>query len=168
LIKPWTIVQYGNFIIPRVVYIRFKDIYGVVSATYQDDIILDMAPPTGSISITPGSAFMQLEQDLPQDADSYAGGEIKSSQAYSYTVYLPIIYTPPPMLALHLTAQDDVSGVAGMLISDDPSFSGASWEPFVAQKTRYVTSLNQAITVYAKFQDYAGNVSQVYSATYTP
>jgi hypothetical protein len=72
------------------------------------------------------------------------------------------------MVVLHLSAQDDVSGVAGMLISDDPSFSGASWEPFVVTKIRYVPSLNNPITVYARFQDYAGNISQVYSATYTP
>jgi hypothetical protein len=76
LSKPWTIVQYGNFIIPRVVYVRFKDIYGVVSATYQDDIILDMAPPTGSISISPGPANMQLEQDLEQKATPMLGGTL--------------------------------------------------------------------------------------------
>ena len=67
LSKPWTIVQYGNFIIPRVVYIRFKDTNGVVSGTYQDDIILDMTPPTGSISISPGTANSQLEQNLRQN-----------------------------------------------------------------------------------------------------
>ena len=64
LSKPWTIVQYGNFIIPLVVYIRFKDTNGVVSGTYQDDIILDIAPPAGSISVAPGTANSQLEQNL--------------------------------------------------------------------------------------------------------
>jgi hypothetical protein len=72
------------------------------------------------------------------------------------------------MVTLHLTAQDDVSGVAGMMISNDPSFSGASWESFVTTKMQYLNSSNQAYKFYAKFQDYAGNESEVYSATYTP
>ena len=81
---------------------------------------------------------------------------------------MPIIYAPPLRVTLHLSAQDDVSGVAGMMISDHPSFTGASWEPFVPKKIWYGSSMYQAITVYAKFQDYAGNVSETYSASYIP
>ncbi len=168
LSKPWTIVQYGNFIIPRVVYIRFKDTSGIVSGTYQDDIILDMAPPTGSISIIPSLANSQLEQNLRENTTSHPGREIRSSQVYSYTQYLPLIYAPPLRVTLHLTAQDDVSGVAAMMISDHASFTGASWEPFVPQKIWYGSSIYQAITVYARFQDYAGNVSETYTASYIP
>ena len=51
-LKPWTITQYGSYVLPRVVYVRYNDINGNVSATYQDDIILDVTPPTGAISIT--------------------------------------------------------------------------------------------------------------------
>jgi hypothetical protein len=49
--KAWTITQYGNYVIPRVVYVRYKDLDGNVSSNYQDDIILDVTPPTGTVSI---------------------------------------------------------------------------------------------------------------------
>jgi len=49
--KGWTITQYGSYVIPRVVYVRYKDLGGNVSSNYQDDIILDVTPPTGSVEI---------------------------------------------------------------------------------------------------------------------
>jgi hypothetical protein len=49
--KAWQITQYGSYVLPRVVYVRYKDLTGNVSATYQDDIILDVNPPTGSVSL---------------------------------------------------------------------------------------------------------------------
>ena len=49
--KTWQIIQYGNYVLPRIVYLRYKDLNGDVSATYQDDIILDVTPPIGTVSI---------------------------------------------------------------------------------------------------------------------
>jgi hypothetical protein len=49
--KAWVITQYGSYVIPRVVYVRYKDLGGNVSSNYQDDIILDVTPPVGTVSI---------------------------------------------------------------------------------------------------------------------
>ena len=49
--KAWTITQSGSYFIPRVVYTRYKDVNGVVSSNYQDDVMLDVTPPTGIVSI---------------------------------------------------------------------------------------------------------------------
>jgi hypothetical protein len=49
--KAWAIIQNGSYGGPRVVYIRFKDSAGIMSGTFQDDIILDVTPPVGSVSI---------------------------------------------------------------------------------------------------------------------
>lgn len=38
--KSWVILGYGTFVIPRTVYIKFRDSAGNTTATYQDDIIL--------------------------------------------------------------------------------------------------------------------------------
>ena len=56
--KNWQIIQYGSYVIPRVVYVRYKELNGTVSATYQDDIILDVTPPTGTVDIV-GSVGLQ-------------------------------------------------------------------------------------------------------------
>ena len=49
--KAWAITQYGSYVIPRAVYVRYKDLGGNVSSNYQDDIILDVTPPVGTVSI---------------------------------------------------------------------------------------------------------------------
>lgn len=49
----WQITQYGEYVLPRTVYVRFKDVNGVVSAPASDDIILDVNPPTGTVRIEP-------------------------------------------------------------------------------------------------------------------
>jgi len=58
--KAWTITQYGSYVLPRQVYIRYKDSAGNMSATFQDDIILDVTPPVGTVSIT-GAAGLQAK-----------------------------------------------------------------------------------------------------------
>jgi hypothetical protein len=42
--RPWTITRYGSYVVPRVVYVRYKDVDGAISATFQDDIILEVTP----------------------------------------------------------------------------------------------------------------------------
>lgn len=51
LSKAWAITGYGAYTLPRTVYVRFRDGTGSVSATYQDDIILDPVPPSGAVRI---------------------------------------------------------------------------------------------------------------------
>lgn len=50
LYKDWEITSYGSNVLPRVVYIRFRNTEGQISATFQDDIILDMIPPSAEIT----------------------------------------------------------------------------------------------------------------------
>ena len=63
-------------------------------------------------------------------------------------------------MVLRLSAQDDVSGVADMMISNQASFSSAVWETYVTPKDWYVPQ-GATTTVYVKFRDHAGNVSEV-------
>jgi hypothetical protein len=126
--KSWQITQYGNYVIPRVVYVRYKDVNGNMSATYQDDIILDVNPPTGSVSIVGAAAS-------------------KRTRASTVT--------------LALSATDDVSGVGSMMLSNRADFVGASWQAYATSAT-WTLDVNN--TVYVRFRDNAGNVSQTYSA----
>lgn len=54
--RTWQITQYGSYVIPRVVYVRYKDFNGNTSSTFSDDIILDVNPPTGSVTIVSSSS----------------------------------------------------------------------------------------------------------------
>lgn len=126
--KMWTITQYGNYVIPRVVYVKYKDADGNVSATFQDDIILDVTAPTGTVNIS--SALGTLDTSV----------------------------------TLNFNAVDDVSGVGEMLVSNRPDFVGASWQAY-ADTLSWVLGSD---TVYVRYRDNAGNVSEVYSASLTP
>ncbi|HEX9711722.1 MAG TPA: VWA domain-containing protein, partial [Actinomycetota bacterium] len=54
----------------------------------------------------------------------------------------------------------EASGVADMLIANDGSFDGAVWEPYQPTRTWRIAPVGETATVYAKFRDGAGNVSE--------
>jgi hypothetical protein len=129
--RAWTITQYGSYVIPRTVYVRYGDAGGNVLNTSQDDIILDVTAPTGSLSIA--------------GAASAARSNILATS-----------------VTLNLGAQDDVSGVGGMMLSNQPDLAGGAWETYA---TRRAWTLDDNRTVYVRFRDNAGNASETYSAS---
>ena len=165
--KTWQITRYGNYVIPRVVYVRYKDYEGTVSSTYQDDIILDVNAPTGSVNAVPGVSSIGI--DGPSTGAPPDSGDIKAADD-SHTVYLPLalrcyppLPTGPANVTLKLSATDDVSGVADMMISNRADFFCESWETYATSKGWYVPS--GTTTIYVKFRDNAGNVSDVATDT---
>lgn len=149
--QPWIITHYGNYIIPRTVYVRFKNTTtGQLSATFSDDIILDETPPTGSVEVEEGV----------QGAARAALSEPPITGQANYTVYLPLITKtgPNPNVTLRLTASDDVSGVAEMRVANVPG--SGYWQPYNSRLAWYLPAGG---TVYVQFKDWAGNVSPVYS-----
>lgn len=152
--KQWQITQYGSYIIPRVVYVRYKDSSGIVYGPFSDDIVLDITAPTGSVTAGNLAAVQTTGTRV-------STGEI-GAQA-NHTIYLPLIFKtgPAPNTTLYLTASDDVSGVGFMQISNRPDLSDNGWEPYNPNHSWYLPS---EATVYVRFRDYAGNISKVYTA----
>jgi hypothetical protein len=130
--REWQITSYGEFIVPRTVYVRYMDIDGNISATSSDDIILDPNPPSGTITITDSPSLQKPD-----------GGSV----------------------TLQLSAKDDLSGVSEMQISLRRDFQGAAWEPFATSRSWNMGGQN---VVYARFRDYAGNVSASCQAVDSP
>ena len=158
--KAWAITQYGNYAIPRIVYARYKDITGSTTATYQDDIILDVIAPSGKVNIIPlsnsiGAPIFTSQYSATKSFNLHGGGSL---------LFLPVVVNSNfPNFTLALVATDDLSGVGSMMISNDPNFNSSHWENFVSSKT---WSLPAALnTVYVKIRDNAGNVSGVLTAT---
>lgn len=161
--KPWTITTYGDSAIPRTVYVKFKT-NGRVSSVYQDDIILDQTPPSGTIQI------VEAGTSIAGFASQSESSPITLSSTSTYTTHLPLMvssYLPGlRLLGLSLSATDNLSGVDRILVSNDAVFDGAEWQPYVQDLDWYVSEQGTT-TVYVKFRDRAGNESQVYSATTT-
>ncbi|MBU0650298.1 hypothetical protein KKC59_00145 [bacterium] len=67
---------------------------------------------------------------------------------------------------LKISAQDTMSGVKDMMVSNLSDFSDVSWESYSTEKKQWqLSSFSGFKTVYVKFRDVSGNVSNVYSDT---
>jgi hypothetical protein len=87
------------------VYVRFRDDFGAITPTYQDDIVLDEEPPTGSAGLGGPTAVAGASRDARR-AD----------------------------VTLRLQATDRISGVADMRLGARPDFSDVRWEPFAPSR----------------------------------
>lgn len=166
--KSWQLLQHGDYAIPRTVYVRFKDIFGNTSAPRQDDIVLDVTPPTGTVQVLTSAwaRFRNLNNVPSIQKDSVNG---KDHLQYSHIVHLPLIYTDPcstppdsATVILQLDASDDVSGVGEMMIDTWNDFRCSSWQPYVTTKA-WAIPKDAPFTVYARFRDRAGNISDIAS-----
>ena len=158
-LKSWTITSLGSYVIPRTVYVRFRT-NGQTSATYQDDIILDVTAPSGSVKVLGvGSSAAVLRPSA-----AYA-------QGLGYLVWLPVTARAahPGMktVELRLSASDDISGVDSVAVANEPTFAGAQWQSY-AQSLPWWVSPAGSTTVYVRFRDRAGNVSATCSDVYNP
>ena len=163
--KPWTITAYGSYVIPRIVYAKFKT-YGQISGLYQDDIILDVTAPTGSIEIS-GTVQSANSAALPPGMAIVAS----RTDTLTRTAFLPSVTrnARPGFTLVHLllSATDDVSGVSQMLLSNDAAFTESEWQAYATEMDWWVPE-GVTTTVYVKFRDRAGNESLVYSDSVTP
>jgi N-acetylneuraminic acid mutarotase len=169
--REWQITQYGSYVIPRTVYVRWLDLSDNVLDTRSDEIILDVNAPSGSVEVTSGVTGPRPDQ-VSVPAPKADGGAVAVAEAGDHAVYLPLTLNcyPPPAtgpanVTLHLTVTDDVSGVSSMMINNRADFTCASWESYATHKAWNVPS--GTTTVYVRFRDNAGNVSATVSDTIT-
>lgn len=160
--KSWTITAYGAHVIPRIVYAKFKT-HGQISGLYQDDIVLDVTAPTGSVQVAG-----PIETAAPSGTTSLSAPSVEKTGTLSNSLWLPLLaknYHPGlTLVGLSLSASDDLSGVADMIISNDASFVDAQWEPYVTERNWWARDAETA-AVYVKFRDGAGNQSPAVSAS---
>jgi hypothetical protein len=163
--KPWTITAYGAYAIPRTVYAKFKT-NGQISGQYQDDIVLDQTPPTGTIQIVDTAANTMAS---PTTSTVYPSAKLPTTTA-THITYLPLVaknYVPGfRVVGLSLSATDDLSGVSDMLISNNAAFVGSQWQAY-AKKLNWYANERGTTTIYVKYRDRAGNESQLYSTVTT-
>lgn len=171
--KAWTLTSHSNYVLPRFVYVAFRDAKGQIYATYLDDIILDPTPPDGKVRI--GSSLPLDEMVLLSARAAREGSSIFQAQGVTYlwNVEGRLLDEPLPILAasadgsidLYLSARDQVGNVTAMQVSESGSFGG-SWESYSALKPWTPAGGDGIKTVYARFRDEAGNASAPYTATF--
>jgi hypothetical protein len=156
--KAWQITQYGGAILPRTVYVRFSGPGGLITA--QDDIILDVTPPTGSVQVLVAAAEAQSTERLAATPAATTPAATTAAR-----VLLPVVAAPlapnTERVQLNLTATDDASGVGHLLVSSKADFAGAQWVGWSATQSiiDWIAPLHATTAVYVKFADNAGNIS---------
>lgn len=139
----WTLTTYGNYVLPRLVYVRYRDGSNVIHGNFFDDIIYDPNAPEGAVAF---------------DAAALLPG--MKLQAASQ----PLRVTSTPDTELFLSFADDSSGMAEVQISLTPDFAKATWQPYAGIVP--VTFAEEGVqTVYVRTRDQAGNASAVVTDT---
>ena len=135
---PWILTTYGATVLPRFVYARYQDGAGSIHGTFFDDIIYDPTAPNGQASFDPANFLPGTRQpDRPA----------------------PLRVVTTHSADLYLSASDDSSGLAQIQIGEDPTFAGATWQPYSAIVPFGFSAGDGVKTVYARFRDQVGNVS---------
>ena len=90
---------------------------------------------------------------------------LNTSPTGSMVIASGATYTTVTDVALTLSATDDLDSSSNlqMLVSENSDFTGASWESFVPLKIFTLSTGDGTKTVYVKFKDTAGNISETYS-----
>lgn len=129
--KSWTLVATPNG--EKKVWVKYKDKVGNTSSPYNAAIFIDTIKPTNpSVSINGGAS---VTGSLNVTLSLYATDNPDSN---------------PPYYA---------SGMGDVVVSNDSSFSDASWTPYITSKAWTFSEVDPGsiVTVYAKFRDKAGN-----------
>ena len=133
----WMLEVYGDYVLPRFVYARYRDSGETIHGTFFDDIIYDPNAPEGDVAFNL--------------ADLLPASRLKSGPQ-------PLRVVGQEGAELFISAADDSSGLAEMQVSQSPDFEGATWESYSAIVP--ITFTEDGVqTVYVRFRDNAGNES---------
>ncbi len=121
----------------RTVYFQAKDVAGNTATAVSDSITLDTTKPS-SVNIS-----------ITGKGDT------------------PSTYSNDQTVTLSISSEDSTSGVEYMMIANEVTFSGRSWESYNTSKEWSLTSENGVKTVYIKTKDRAGKISDIYSDSIT-
>ncbi|MEM7129659.1 MAG: S-layer homology domain-containing protein [Chloroflexota bacterium] len=170
--RSWTLTTHGQNVLPRFVYVAFRDEDGSVHGTYFDEIIYDPAPPSGAIATTDvpidEALFSQVQATSLTRTGATANIFIVDDVRYIQRIGDQALAQPLALLnsnaannvELYILADDDNSGVAQMQLSENADFSDSDWEPVSALRPyRAADGEDGQKTVYARFRDTVGNES---------
>jgi hypothetical protein len=88
--KTWEIDFYQNYVLPRTVYVRYRDADGKIYGNFTDDIIYDPNLPTGTASIASvGNGTVSLSLNLQDDLSGMAVVKIVSDGNFETAPWEP-------------------------------------------------------------------------------
>lgn len=121
---------------------------------------------TKAFTLSVGDGTKSVYAEFRDDAGNVSG---TVNDAITYDTAVPVsnsivinsgdANTATTSVVLTLSSTDATSGVDQMMLSENATFIGASWEAYATTRSFTLSSGDGTKTVYAKFKDNAGNVS---------
>jgi len=142
--RTWQIDHYQNYVIPRHVYVRFKDAGGQIYGNFSDDIIYDPIPPL--------TASVEIVETMGRDEASSTATyrlHLSCQDDNSGAAEMVIVKVPKIVTESHTAVIE---------------YSASDWEPYTAYRD---VVCDDAHTIAVLFRDRAGNVSQPFWAPLT-
>lgn len=158
--RAWTITSYGQYVLPRFVYVMYRMADGTIHGNYFDDIILDPNPPVGEMAVGENQLLELAAKNTANTlADAARGVQTRETAAYAAR-------NSDGSVDLYIVASDDNSGLSEMQIAASPAFTDTVWEPYSALKQWLPAGGDGIKTVYGRFRDSAGNISEVANTSF--
>jgi len=167
--KPWVLAEATQEVQARYVYVAFHDENGRIYGTYMDSITLDQTKPEGDLLPNDDISAQELST---LGLDDYAVSAIPD---YILTQVLieqmeqstqAVSTNPDGSVNLMMDAMDNNSGIAEMQIDLSGDFASTVWEPFTPVKAWMPPDDTDGWkTIYARFKDSAGNISDTSQIT---
>ncbi len=136
--------------------------YKVVAAVFIDPDV-HWSPPSAPTCATPNN------DPLPPHGSVQINGGAQSTNTPDVTLDLwasdsidPDAHEFGPE---YLPPADSATQVTQMMVSNDPAFNGAAWESYGTSKPWTLAQTSGLATVYVKYMDAEGNVSDTYTAS---
>ncbi len=167
--KPWVLAEATQEVQARHVYAAFRDENGRVYGTYVDSITLDQTKPEGDLlsndDISPQEmSMLGLDHQAISAIPDYILTRTLIDQIEQSTQ--TVITNPDGSVNLMMDAMDNNSGIVEMQIDLSSDFANAVWEPFTPVKAWMPPDETDGWkTVYARFKDGAGNLSDASQIT---
>jgi hypothetical protein len=149
------------------------DKYGVTGMMVSEDgVFTDMEwedySPTMQFTLSTGDGlrtiYVKYLDKNGLESRVYNASIILDTLPPAGTIFLDggALYTRNTTVVAEFNASDPI-GLDGMMVSTDQTFSGAEWVAFAAEKTVALAPGSGERTVYVKFRDAGGHVSQAFS-----
>ncbi|MFH1602072.1 MAG: hypothetical protein ABIB61_03900 [Candidatus Shapirobacteria bacterium] len=122
-----------------------------------------------TISSTEGAktVYLKFKDNAGNESEVFSDTITLDSTAPTGTININngAAYTGSVSITLAISANDTLSDVAQVIVSEDSSFTGNSWESYTTSRSFTLSGAPGQKTVYLKAKDNAGNESGTYSDT---
>ena len=146
---------------------QLSDRFDFQDAPWESYTALRPWTPPGEDGIS--TVYVRFRDEAGNASDAISSEFVVDTVAPDGAMYIAdrVISPGTATVRVYLATVDNLTEVADMRISTDPTFADAAWQPYAWSLNWPVTAQEQGVYVlYVQYRDIAGNISAAYSDQY--